>query len=279
VNSKPEKPVLERKRQHARGPEALEGSGYLAVSRSAAASILFMMPLLLLYEIGIWQLRHAPPPSVHEEPVITLPSQNPENPLRGNINAIAGVAKGPLFVFGRNAMLVFNLIVVAALVWALRSMVRRPALRWWTFPLMLLESAVYALALMVSVSFVLRWQLAVPAAPGDFGDLWRKSISAAGAGVYEEFVFRGAILYGFTFITVNVLRMQRPIALAVSILAAAAVFSAAHFITPGEATDWITFRFRFVAGVLLSLIVLKRGLGVAIWSHAIYDVWAFCLTR
>ena len=53
----------------------------------------------------------------------------------------------------------------------------------------------------------------------------------------------------------------------------AGIFSAFHFI--GEYGDYFYFDLfviRFFAGIILGLMYLYRGFGVAAWSHSIYDL-------
>jgi hypothetical protein len=39
----------------------------------------------------------------------------------------------------------------------------------------------------------------------------------------------------------------------------------------------ISFTFRAVLGLLLTLIFATRGFAAAVWTHAIYDVWVLVL--
>ena len=53
MSSEPNEPVLQRKPTQASAEVPPDKAGYLAVSRSLAASIIAIMPLLLLYEVGM----------------------------------------------------------------------------------------------------------------------------------------------------------------------------------------------------------------------------------
>jgi membrane protease YdiL (CAAX protease family) len=143
------------------------------------------------------------------------------------------------------------------------------------FPVMVAESALYAAGVAFVVSFALRFPLSMPAVPTNFAGFWPKAVAAAGAGVYEELLFRGVLLAALYLVARNVLEMNRWVAAVLAIAAASALFSAAHFISGGEVSNWTAFRFRLVAGIALSVVFLARGLGIAAWSHAIYNVWIF----
>ena len=104
------------------------------------------------------------------------------------------------------------------------------------------------------------------------------ALALVGAGVYEELLFRLILLsavVGFLSRRNVALRDSRVIA----VLATSALFSAAHYIGPsGEAialgawTFWFGAVFRFLAGVLFGLLFVFRGFGVAVGSHAAYNV-------
>ena len=51
------------------------------------------------------------------------------------------------------------------------------------------------------------------------------------------------------------------------------LFSAAHYVGPcGDPFRWLTFLFRFLAGVFFAVLFRYRGFGIAAGTHAFYDV-------
>ena len=51
-----------------------------------------------------------------------------------------------------------------------------------------------------------------------------------------------------------------------------------HYIGPlGDHFDVRTFVFRWVLGMLLTIIFVFRGFAAAVWAHAFYDVWVLVL--
>lgn len=96
---------------------------------------------------------------------------------------------------------------------------------------------------------------------------------ALGAGVFEELVFRGALLAGTFAILRHALGMDRWSSGVVALLLSSYVFSAYHHWGPfGEPYHPAVFAFRFHAGVVLGLLFLTRGLGIAALAHGVYDV-------
>ena len=69
--------------------------------------------------------------------------------------------------------------------------------------------------------------------------------------------------------------MQAPAVLAstLAVTASALLFSLAHHAgTPGEAFTWFAFIFRWLAGVYFAWVFVVRGFGIAVGTHAAYDI-------
>jgi len=235
----------------AKGAADQGGTSYWAVSRGLAASLVLIVPLLVLYEAGVI-MAHATP------------------------NAMEHVIKSPFFVFGRQDVMVFNLVVIAVMSMALASLLRRHALRPTVFPVMLAESLLYASLLHPLVRLALYQELSAPITPRAFDGFWYKAATAAGAGVYEEIAFRGLLLAGMVWVGARVLKAPKALNITVSVLLSAAVFSVWHFVEVGGA-QWEPFLYRLVAGAALGAIYLCRGLGVAAYTHALFNVIVFCV--
>ena len=100
---------------------------------------------------------------------------------------------------------------------------------------------------------------------------------AAGAGLYEELLFR-ALLLGWTFtLAKTVLRglgwgesASGP-AWALGLLVSAGCFSLAHGWGDPSQLDSSILLFRFLAGVLLGVLYSWRGLAVVAYAHAFYN--------
>lgn len=96
---------------------------------------------------------------------------------------------------------------------------------------------------------------------------------AVGAGVFEELVFRGAVLAGTLALLRWVLGADRWTAAVSALLLSSFVFSAYHHWGPGgEPYVASVFAYRFHAGLVLGALFLTRGLGIAALAHGVYDV-------
>ena len=226
---------------------------YFETSRSLANSFLFILPLLVLYEAGMWLA---------------------SSPVR---NAAESVVKTPLWIFGKNGALVFNLLVVIAAVAAVVVARRRRELNVSIFLPMFLESLLYALVLGRVVLDLMRLFDPTLASMTTSLSVVTDALLSVGAGVYEEIVFRLVLLTALFLVLTRVLELPEAWASAISILLAAAVFSLMHYVG-GEMSRTFNaggFVFRFVAGLILSAIYVFRGLGIAVYTHALYDLMIY----
>jgi hypothetical protein len=93
-----------------------------------------------------------------------------------------------------------------------------------------------------------------------------------GAGVYEEALFRLALV-PVLFHGLRFLHMPLVFSSTMAVTGSALMFSLAHHAgAPGEAFTWFAFVFRWTAGVYFAGIFLSRGFGVAVGTHAAYDI-------
>ena len=93
-----------------------------------------------------------------------------------------------------------------------------------------------------------------------------------GAGVYEELVFRLALIGGGALLLRKVFLWNRRFSVAVMLVISSLLFAAAHHVGPlGEPVESYSFLYRAVCGLLLGLVFLGRGLGVAAWTHSLYN--------
>jgi hypothetical protein len=151
-----------------------------------------------------------------------------------------------------------------------------------------LEGILYAVIMRVGASYVVGRLFAGPPSIKDAGP-FTGFVMSLGAGFYEELAFR-VILFGLgAKVLVSLLAkegmvltapgasrfsMRAFIIVVTWALACALVFSGVHYV--GDMSDKFnlaSFTFRFVLGLVLTLIYVSRGFAAAVWTHAVYDVW------
>lgn len=97
-------------------------------------------------------------------------------------------------------------------------------------------------------------------------------IGFLGAGVYEEALFRLALIPA-GFAGLRLLQAPRVLAATLAVSGSALLFSMAHHAgAPGEPFTWFAFIFRWLAGVYFAWVFVLRGFGVAVGTHAAYDI-------
>ena len=221
------------------------------------------MPLLLLYEALAALLAH--------------------DPSVGGIRNGADVVLKSLFVAlaGHRGPLIFMAVVVAISLWLIRRDLRAHGrdLKAWVFGGMVVESILLALGFGVVVGTLTArllgplGALVVGAADIETMSLTARLMLSLGAGLYEELLFRVALVSALANGARLVLGWGRGTAGTVATILGALIFSAFHYVGPfGE--DWAlqSFTFRAIAGVMFSALYLTRGFGITAWTHAMYDV-------
>jgi hypothetical protein len=231
---------------------------YWALSRRPRYSLLFALPLLLLYELLALALSGG---------------------------AMAGVRNGAdvllksLFVGlgGRPGLIAFGALLLGTGTWLIwRDRRGGGPLRWQVFAAMALESLAYAsvLGLVTSTLTSLLLGGRLPFALGQFARMGFASqvMISLGAGLYEELLFRVVLVGALAWLARRLL--GSPLAAgAIAVVVGALVFSIFHYVGPyGDRLELRSFAFRAVAGVLFSTLYLLRGFGITAWTHALYDL-------
>lgn len=218
---------------------------YWTESRQPLVSLVFIAPIMLIYEFGVWKLG----------------VQN---------GADAWMAKVLAMMDFRLHIFLPLLTVGILLGW--HHITHHP----WRFSLGVLSTmAVESLLLAVCLRFILIMQKSVlleVAGDPTIADRMRLAVGYLGAGIYEELLFRLIL----TSATIWIFRLWVPDkrkSMVLAVLASSLLFSWAHYLgAAGETFDWFSFSFRFVAGLFFSVQFLFRGFGITAGTHALYDI-------
>jgi hypothetical protein len=161
---------------------------------------------------------------------------------------------------------------LAILLWIRRRRsAERLRLRWFSW--MFLESVTYAFLIGIVVGRATERFLqaadtqAVPNVAARFA-------LALGAGAYEEILFRAILLGGLLWLFQKVLTLSRSTALLSALGLSSLLFSASHYVLlANEAFTPTSFVFRLLAGVAFGTVYLMRGVGIAAYSHSLYNIF------
>lgn len=231
---------------------------YLNRSRAARYSILFALPLLVLYEAGSLLLNGSPIAGVRNGADVMLKA------------VFVGLG-------GNNGLLVFDGLLLgtgAVLVW--RDLGRsHGGLEGRTFAIMWLESALYAAVFGAVVGTLTSLLLGMPRLLDVGGglDLPTRLVTSLGAGIYEELLFRVILTGGLLALLTGVFAVRKGAAAPLAVVLSALVFSAFHYVgSLGDTFTVQSFTFRAIAGLAFSGLYVTRGLGITAWTHALYDI-------
>ncbi len=240
----------------AKGGTSFLGS-YLEASRAPLAVLLFLIPLLVGYELLLAiALRGA------DGAVIT-------NEAHRWILSLFGA-----FELGTVGLWLPGVLVVAILlIW--HTIERRP----WKVDsavvgLMWSESIILALPLLVFSQAALR----IPAAAASGVDFESLSFGAKvavsiGAGIYEELLFRMGLIGIILVLLEDLLKTTRTSATVAAVGLAALAFVAYHPLRDASGA-LVPSRvvFFLAAGVYFGVLYVVRGFGIVVGAHAFYDI-------
>jgi hypothetical protein len=241
-------------------PPKKANDDYWALARQPLHCLLFLLPLLATYEIGVG-----------------LVSGGGDSARNGADHWL----RTGLRLAGWEHPLLLPFVVVGLLAgWQIVGQFRWKASPATLFG-MLAESVLFGVCLVVlgqlqDLAFrphpgpVARG--AHSAVPLSHPDQLPRVISYLGAGVYEELLFRLCLIPA-TYGLLRALLIPRKLALVLAVVVTSLFFSAAHYI--GPAADQFTmfsFAFRATAGVVFAGLFILRGFGITVGSHAAYDL-------
>jgi membrane protease YdiL (CAAX protease family) len=220
---------------------------YLSQSHNLLNSLILVLPLLILYQVGL---------------------------LLGGFRGVNGIdfvsqllvpMAGPLVIVILNFVL---LVLLCIGMWHLRKKERfDPGF----FAPMVIESVFYAFFLGAFIVFVIR--SAFPMAGAELGqENWLTKITISlGAGVYEELFFRLGLISLFTYFFVKVVKVEKATAVLGAFVVSSLLFSLAHFV--GRNVEAYEFIYLFIAGLILAVLFKFRSFAIAVYTHAFYDIF------
>jgi hypothetical protein len=237
--------------QRARRPapataSASRGKGHASPRPSPAAfstghgdvetSLVLVFPLLLAYAVGVLFV--------------------------GRVNGADVITRSLYGALGRTPyLLVYAAASILFLMWVRREQ-RSAALRIEIVGPVVLEASIYAFTLGAAITLVVKHLLGL-------GIDGSSIVSALGAGVHEELVFRLGLFAGL----VALLRGTGRVGIAVALVISSVLFAAAHHIgAHGEPFTMHAFVFRSLAGAAFATIFWFRSLAHAVYAHALYDL-------
>jgi hypothetical protein len=224
---------------------------YAQESRDVGLSLLLVLPLLLAYEIAML--------------LVNAPVRNGAEMVVADF--LQRLSPEGLVLLRRGLML---LLLVLALVLVQQHPPNVARAHW-----LLAEALVFAVLLGPTVGWLVGGVgLSLPTSSFASGSApWLPFLLSVGAGLWEEIVFRLALLGGLALLGSRLLGWPTPVAVAFATLASALTFALYHHLGHhGEALTLSRFVFRAVAGTILGLLFVFRGFAVVVYLHVFYDL-------
>ncbi|MBD3672072.1 MAG: CPBP family intramembrane metalloprotease [Planctomycetaceae bacterium] len=228
---------------------------YWELTRQPLPSALFLLPLLLVYELGVIWFAHAGELTVRN-------------------GADHWIREGLLSVGFQQVHLLPTLVLLALGAWHLIGKYPHKV-SGELMTGMLAESVLFAVLLVVigQTQDLLFHQWSIPDPLSFLPErAGATAISYIGAGIYEEVLFRGMLC---TLIYAGGRSLKIPVSacLIFAMISSSVLFSYAHYIGPAaDQYSHFSFLFRACAGMYFAGLYFCRGLGIAIGAHTAYDL-------
>jgi membrane protease YdiL (CAAX protease family) len=250
-----------------RSSSPADGAGVGAYARWSTRPLhvlVFLLPLVLLYELGS---------------AVYL-----ADPGTGTVERIRAerLLNDFFQIFDVGGVYLPGVVLVVTLVvWHILTG-DRWRVRWGVLGWMLVECAAWTLPLLVLLHVVDRafgpvgGAVAAAAATGGGGlaDLptGARITIALGAGLYEELLFRMVAIALIHLVLVDLMRAPDMAGRVAAVVIAAAAFALYHDVVGADGSfDWRRLSAFFAAGLYFGALYAGRGLGIVVGVHAMYD--------
>ncbi|MCR9117203.1 MAG: CPBP family intramembrane metalloprotease [bacterium] len=223
---------------------------YWSESARPLASLAFAAPILAAYELGVWSMG--------------------VDALRNGADVWLRQA---LLEVGFGTWCLLPVLTIAILTAWHHVSGERWRVRFSVVAAMAAESISWAFLLTIIAS-VMSWAFHWSAPAASIGSAGPRIIAFLGAGVYEELLFR-MMLLPVVLVLFRATGCSKKTAIIAAVAFSSLLFALAHYQivnASGDVFDWFTFSFRFVAGVFFAGLFLRRGFGVTVGAHALYDI-------
>lgn len=227
-----------------------QADDYMQQSRLPLQSLIFLVPIIITYEIGAYRYLQSNAGGIYARRII-------DDSLRW---------------LGAGGYFIPVLVLVTVLISIHIANKDKIKIRAGLYVGMTMESIGLAMPLLI-IAMIWVGQPVVQE-----GDWKYDMIISLGAGIYEELVFRLIAIAVIHMIIVDILGASHRSGAVVAIIGSAVIFAMYHF-TDENPFHKGRFAFYTLSGMYLALIYDVRGFGIAAATHAIYDVVAVAIAR
>jgi len=222
---------------------------YLNSSKTIHYSLILTLPILAIYEFGIIILFRDSFFEVRNSGEILL---------RSLFDAL-GLT---------NPYIVSTILLAVFLIVMIRGyqIEKKPGIKADYFIYMLLEGLLWGAVLFISLQLFARLPLQILTLEDKFANM----NLALGAGIFEELIFRMIIIGALIIILKEALSFSEKWSIPWAIILAALIFAAFHLFM--ETYSFPIFAQRIFGGVFLGSLYRKRGYGITVYAHIVFNI-------
>lgn len=222
---------------------------YVQDTRQLSTSYLLILPLVVFYQLSISN------PGAPVRNIAEVWLTNPSSWL------------GPVIVQFLNFAFIFFFVI------SMCQPADHHVSRFFALIGMTFESLVYAGFLLLTMGIATRFLLTQREALLSVKEICTTTGLGVGAAVYEEVFFRLILVGGTAALLIHKCHWNRELAIVPAILLSSGLFALAHHVGPlGDRMDAYLLTYRTLSGVALGLVFVTRGLGIAVGTHACYNI-------
>ena len=227
---------------------------YFKQSRILLNSLVTVVPLLILYQLGMLLIS------------------------RESINGVDFITIVTFKLAGTQGLLILNLILIILFLIGVIYLHKKQTFQADFILPMIVESAVWAVGMGVLIVFVLKYTPPMAQVVQEVSNIRArgaliKILASIGAGVNEELVFRLALMSFIIWFCVRMFTLKKFTAILIAVLVSSALFSLAHYFIGGEPITQYSLLYRFFAGIIFAVIFKLRGFAIAVYTHTLYDLF------
>jgi len=242
--------------------DSLDKQSYFLSSRNNAYNLIFIFPMVVLYEGMILVFRNS--------------SDSVPSYFRNGVDVLLRTFFDEFGVYGSLVYILFILIILVYVVAKNFSVITEGKINFNFLVYMLVESVLLASIF----SYIVMSLSEMVSLDKSFNSVssFELFYLSLGAGIWEELLFR-FFLVGFIIHILNRLILTSiPISVIIAIIVSSFLFAVFHYLGPyAEEFSNYTFVIRYAGGIFLGMIYYLRGIGIAVYTHIFYDL-AICLS-
>ena len=225
---------------------------YWNVTKNIYYSLLFIFPMLFLYESMCWIQYFGQSAEI----------RNGADVLIRQI--IVGMGNGSEIVYALLLM-----IVLFGVMFLNRRGVINGKFKFTFLLLMIVESLVWCIGFVIIMSVSEQLLLSIM----ERNIIPEQFYLAIGAGIWEELLFRIGAIGMIMFILKQIIGYSGMFSVVIAIFCAAGLFSLFHYLGPfGDVFTYKSFTLRAIAGIFLGSLYIFRGFGITVYTHIFYDM-------